>query len=203
MGDEEKQSLIYTIGHSNHTLDHLLELLQANRIEVLADIRSRPYSGYNPQFDAPALEAAVSAAGIRYLFLGKELGGQPPDDQFYDSDGHVLYSRVAESNFFRSAISRLEAEALQSRTALMCGEENPAECHRRLLVGRVLQERGLEAAHIRGDGRVQTEAELRREEAADRQGHVQLSLFETDEVAEWKSTQSVLEKRPPRHSSER
>jgi uncharacterized protein (DUF488 family) len=203
MGDPEKSGLIYTIGHSNHTLEHFLKLLQTYQIEVLVDIRSHPYSGYSPQFNAFALQATVIEAGIRYLFLGKELGGQPSGEQFYDADGHVLYSRVADSPFFQSAISKLEDEVLQSRMALMCSEENPAECHRRLLVGRVLAERGIEVAHIRGEGRVQTEEELHREEAADRQGHLQLSLFDTSEVMEWKSTQSVLEKRPPRHSSER
>ena len=97
MDDQEKNPRIYTIGHSNHPLPHFLELLQTSRIELLVDIRSHPYSAYNPQFSASDLPPAVTGAGIRYLFLGRELGGQPPEDEFYDAEGHVLYSRVADS----------------------------------------------------------------------------------------------------------
>jgi hypothetical protein len=70
-----------------------------------------------------------------------------------------------------------------------------------LLVGRVLQDRGVCVIHLRGDGRAQTEAELAADEKF-RKTKGQLNLFDTEEPGEWKSTQSVLPKRAPPSSSE-
>ena len=200
MPNQAKARVIYTVGHSNHTRERFLELLQQHGIEAVADVRSHPYSQYCPHFNGNALEAVLLEARIQYLFLGRELGGQPQDQEFFDRDGRVLYSRLAESRAFQTGLSELERRAAGSRTALLCGEENPAECHRRLLVGRVLDERGWQVVHLRGDGSRQTEAELAQAEADARPKEVQLSLFDTGEESGWKSTQSVLEKRAPRNS---
>jgi uncharacterized protein (DUF488 family) len=165
---------IFTIGHSNHPLDKFLSLLKAHGVEVLVDIRSHPYSKHAPHFDSRNLKAGVANAGMKYLFLGKELGGRPQGEEFYDAEGYVLYSRVAEAPFFLEGISRLETGIQQYRVAIMRSEENPVGCHRRLLVGRVLAGRGAVIYHIRGNGRVQTEAELTSEEANNGSGDGQL-----------------------------
>ena len=99
---------LYSIGHSNHALETFLELLRQHRIEVLVDARSHPYSKFAPHFDAHSLKQAVIGAGMKYLFMGKELGGRPDGDEFYDAEGHVLYWRVAESHLFLDGIARLE-----------------------------------------------------------------------------------------------
>ena len=75
------QPAIYSLGHSNRTIEHFLSLLSQHDIEVLVDVRSRPYSRYCPHFSKPALEAAVRDAGRRYLYLGDLLGGIPDDDE--------------------------------------------------------------------------------------------------------------------------
>ena len=98
---------------------------------------------------------------------------------------------MAESPTFLEGIGKVEKGSGKYRIALFCSEENPAICHRRLLIGRVLAERGTAVLHIRGDGRLQTEAELQAEEEAERNADGQQALFETDEVAEWKSIRSV------------
>lgn len=191
---------IWTIGHSNHSLEVFLDLLTRHQMDLLIDVRSSPYSRYASQFNREAIRPALQNRGIRYLFLGDVLGGRAEDERFYDDRGHVLYGRVAESPGFRQGIERLLETAAKSRTAILCGEEDPTECHRRLLVGRVLQERGVCVIHLRGDGRAQTEAELAAEETF-RKTRGQLNLFETEEPGEWKSTQSVLPKRAPLNSS--
>jgi uncharacterized protein (DUF488 family) len=203
MSDSDPGSgrVLYTIGHSNHPLEMFLQLLRENGIETLVDTRSRPHSKYAPHFNKAALAHSVPAAGIRYEFLGRELGGRPGGAEFYDADGHVLYGRVAESAWFLDGIARLEQEADRSRAAIFCSEENPSECHRRLLVGRVLTERGNAVRHIRADGRVQPEEELRAEDAERKHAHGQQALFDEEEVAEWRSIRSVLPGRPPRSSS--
>jgi len=194
------QPTILTIGHSNHALDHFLALLEQHGVQVIVDARTQPYSKYSPQYDMEALRDTLTARGIRYLYMGKELGGRPAGDEFYDAEGHVLYARVAESEAFRQGLERLEKGLGKFRTALLCGEENPAGCHRRLLVTRVLGERGVAVEHIRGDGRLQAEAELAAEEAR-RDDDGQLALFEHAKIPEWKSIPSVSPKKRPSSSS--
>ena len=185
---------LFSIGHSNHTSEKFLDLLRQHRIEVLVDARSHPYSRFTPHFRARLLQEAVTGAGIEYLFMGKELGGRPDGDEFYDAEGHVLYWRVAESQLFLDGIARLENGIKKYRVAIMCSEENPAVCHRRLLVGRVLKTRGVQLEHIRGDGSILTEAELQAEEDR-RRTNGQIGLFEeSPQETAWKSKQPVLQR---------
>lgn len=194
---------VWTIGHSNHAIDTLLELLRRHRIEALFDVRSYPTSKFARQFDRRALERSVSEAGLAYVFLGRELGGRPSGAQFYDADGRVDYRRVARSDPFRRGIGELGERAARSRVAILCAEEDPLHCHRRRLVGRVLVERGMGVEHIRGDGSVEAEAAVAAREAAIRAGAGQLSLLSEVEDAAWMSTRSVSRKGRRPTSSER
>src|SRR5207244_13278444 len=96
----ESGSHALTIGHSNHPLDHFLRLGKDHRIEVVVDTRSQPYSKYSPHYDREPLRDALAAAGVKYVFMGRELGGRPDGAEFYDEEGHVLYGQVAESPVF-------------------------------------------------------------------------------------------------------
>ena len=189
---------VLTIGHSNHPIAHFLDLLKSQSVQVVADTRSHPYSEYATQFDQKPLKNTLEGEGVRYVFLGRELGGRPDGDEFYDDDGHVLYGRVAETELFQEGLSRLEKGIREYKVAMLCAEENPAACHRRLLVGRVLLERGIQVSHIRGDGRIQTEDEVAAETDPNRN---QLALFQKDEAEPWKSIPSVLRKKRPNNSS--
>jgi uncharacterized protein (DUF488 family) len=157
---ERTAGTIWTLGHSTHELPVLLDLLRGPGIGVVADIRSQPFSRWNPQFNRERLRAALADAGLRYVFLGAELGGRPPEAEFYDGAGQVLYGAVARTERFNSGLERLLDGAGEYRVAMLCSEENPARCHRRLLVGRVFVGRGVEIVHIRGDGSVVTDQQL-------------------------------------------
>jgi uncharacterized protein (DUF488 family) len=194
------QRTVWTIGHSNHPLETFLDLLVQHRIGLLVDVRSSPYSRHVPHFGREALCSALKDRAIEYLFLGDLLGGRAEDWQFYDAAGHVLYDRVAQSPPFRQGIDRLLAATENSRLAMLCGEEDPSDCHRRLLVGRVLRDRGILVEHIRGNGQVQTEDDLAAEECF-RKTKGQLTLFDIEEPREWKSSRSVLPSGAPRSSS--
>jgi uncharacterized protein (DUF488 family) len=185
---------VLTIGHSNHTVEHFLGLLKTHAVQVVVDARSQPYSKYATQFDHDALRLALQGAEIRYLYLGRELGGRPEGDEFYDDEGHVLYDRVAATSLFQEGLSRLDRGIREYNVALLCAEENPAACHRRLLVGRVLLEHGIDVRHIRGDARIETEEEVAAQTDPDRD---QLSLFGKAEGDTWKSIPSVLRKKRP------
>jgi len=189
-------STVYTIGHSSHTFEEFLRLVAANRIEVVVDTRSAPYSKFAPQFDRESVQRDLTQSGVRYLFLGSELGGRPKNPSYYDQRGHVLYSRITKDVAFNAAIERLERGMASFRVALMCGEEDPAHCHRRLLVGRVLAERGHDMLHIRGDRRVETDAEV---SAASGKTLVneQPALFAELDEDQWRSTASVSPRKTP------
>jgi uncharacterized protein (DUF488 family) len=137
---------------------------------------------------------------IEYIYLGKELGGRPEGREFYDEDGRVFYSRVAASSFFQRGLERLDVAIRKHRLALLCSEENPSICHRRLLVARVLRERGIAVDHVRGDGSVQSEEKLVEEEL-ERTPDEQLNLFEQPRISEWKSIPSVSPRKRQSSSS--
>lgn len=190
MTDSGRGNLM-TIGHSNHPPEHFAALIEKYRIEVLVDVRSWPHSRYVEWADQAILPQVLAGVRAKYLFLGDRLGGRPDDGAFYDHEGHVLYSRVALSQEFRIGIERLKRGVERCRVAVMCSEENPENCHRRLLVAKVMLDEGYGATHIRGDGRCEVEP-----------GPIDLSsgsLF-GDEERQWRSSRSVSRKPPPRTS---
>ncbi len=164
-----------------------MELLRQHGVQVLVDTRSSPYSRYSPQFDRETLNEAVTVAGVKYLWMGDAVGGRPRDESCYDAQGHVLYGRVAAQREFQEALERIEHAAEEFRVALLCSEEDPAHCHRRLLVSRVLMQRGAEILHIRGDGTLQNDAAVEAESGKPLV-KPQSALFGELEEAAWRST---------------
>lgn len=194
---EHDPTVVLTIGHSNHESDEFIALLQQAGVQVLVDVRSQPYSRYSPQFSKGVLERAVEDAGIEYRHM-PALGGRPDGDEYYDEWGHALYGVYAESEVFQEGIASLVRAIEGSIVAVMCSEEDPKDCHRRLLVGRVLDEHGIRSVHIRKGGDLESEDELvEREGAAAQEG-----LFDQGgELPSWRSIQPVLRNgRPPTSS---
>ena len=133
-------------------------LLRQHGIDVVADVRSSPYSRFNPQFNRESLADALGAVGVRYAFFGKELGARVDDDSCY-VDGRVQYGRLAARMEFRDAIGRLAAGSAEHRLALMCAEREPLDCHRTILVSQALAEAGHVVNHIHADGGLESHCE--------------------------------------------
>jgi len=144
---------IFSIGHSNHAIGHFLALLRQHEIAALADVRSRPYSRFNPQFNRESLAGSLRSAGISYVFLGEELGGK--------RDG-VTYAEIAASDGFRRGLERLREGAAKLRIVFMCAERQPLDCHRTLLVSRHLKAPDLVIRHILADGMVEEHTSVER-----------------------------------------
>ena len=176
---------IWTVGHSNHDLETVLTLVENQRIEYLVDLRSYPYSRFAPHFNRENLETAVKGRQIGYLFLGLALGGRPEQRDHLDHEGHALYGRMARAPAFQAAIDRVMHGASVHRLALLCSCGQPDECHRRLLVGKVLCERGAHLRHILRDGSVVDEQEVALSERLSPE-----TLFGHDDPV-WRSAQSV------------
>ena len=152
-----EDATVLTIGHSNHPLEAFIELLSRHCVTALADVRSAPYSRFNPHFNREPLAAALNARGIGYVYLGRELGGRSDDPDDYEA-GHIRYDRLARTERFKDGLDRIARGATEHRIALMCAEKEPLDCHRTLLVGRALDERGVKVAHILADGRIEPHA---------------------------------------------
>lgn len=142
---------LYTIGHSTHPIDRFIQLLSIHTISAVADVRSSPYSRFNPQFNRETLSPALAEAGIQYVFLGKELGARPADNGCY-TDGKVQFDLLAKSPDFLRGLERLQGGMESYRIALMCAEKDPITCHRTVLVCRHARRFAGTIRHILEDG---------------------------------------------------
>ena len=178
-------STVFTIGHSNQPAAEFLGLLKAQDVELVVDVRSKPYSRFR-HFNREALEDRLDGMRILYSHRGKELGGHPPQDKFYNEHGRVAYERLATLRTFRRAISKIVEESELYALALMCTEEDPEKCHRHPLLAVALLERGLRVLHLRRKGSVQDASEMIE------QSSLQLPLVEpAGEDVMWQSPKRI------------
>jgi uncharacterized protein (DUF488 family) len=171
---------LYTVGHSNHSIEHFLALLRWHGVATVADVRSRPYSRFVPHFGKERLARFLAAQGLGYLFLGQELGGKPPKGE--SPAPAMTYKVRVEQPEFREGIERLLRSAGTNRVALLCRERDPLDCHRLHLICRYLRPMGLNIRHILPDGEVEVQQATERrllERAAKRQ----LGLFDDPDQA--------------------
>ncbi len=143
--------MLFTIGHSNHPIEAFIQLLHRHGVTAVGDVRSQPYSRYVPQYSRESLKAALTRAGIAYVFLGKELGARSENPACYKR-GKVQYDCLARQPQFAEGVRRVIEGMQRYSIALMCAEKDPLECHRTLLVARKLHEAGIKIAHIHADG---------------------------------------------------
>jgi len=153
-----KQS-VYTIGHSTHTIERFIDLLKEHGVTALADVRSSPFSRFNPQFNQSELKVALRKNGIQYVFLGQELGARSGNPTCY-KDGKVQFDRLAKTEMFQCGLDRIAEGSKNYRISLMCAEKDPIECHRTILVSRRLKENGFAVIHILSNGQTESHEAL-------------------------------------------
>ena len=150
----KKGFVIYSIGHSNKSIEYFIDELNAFQIKYLVDVRSKPYSRYNPQFRKKNLEEALCKADITYVFLGHQLGGMPNDESCY-TNRKVDYEILKRKSYFVEGLERLvKAYKNKVRVAIMCSEKDPRHCHRTKLIGQELVKRHIPLLHIIEKGKV-------------------------------------------------
>jgi uncharacterized protein (DUF488 family) len=148
---------LYTIGHSTHDWEHFVHLLQLHKIEVLGDVRSMPYSRFTPQYNRESLTGGLARYGIKYVFLGQELGARRSEPECF-VNGKVIYDLVAKTPAFQKGLDRLRTGIAKYRVAIMCAEKDPLECHRTILVAHHAKAFA-EVVHILADGGLETHAQ--------------------------------------------
>ncbi|MFP4031073.1 MAG: DUF488 family protein [Desulfococcaceae bacterium] len=150
--------VLYTIGHSTHPIGDFIALLRKHGVEVVCDVRSSPYSRYNPQYNRENLVPELKSAGMKYVFLGKELGPRSDQPSCY-VNGKVSYRRLAETTAFAAGLKRLREGMRRYHVALLCAEKDPMTCHRTILICRQIRNES-DIRHILDDGEIERQPDL-------------------------------------------
>lgn len=152
---------IFSIGHGGRSLDALAQQLRRLDVPYLIDVRSSPYSRYQPEFSREPLSRLLALQQIRYVFMGDLLGGRPDDPDCYDDEGKVDYQRCRTKPFFQRGIERLlTAYTKAMHVCLLCSEGKPWECHRSKLIGWALEEQGVHVEHVLPDGSLRSQEQV-------------------------------------------
>ena len=155
-----KPPSVFTVGYSTHEWPEFLSLLAAAGVTAVADVRSHPTARL-PAYRRENLAPALRAAGIAYVFLGKELGARREEPGCY-VDGRADYGLVARLPAFRAGVARLERGAAEHVIALLCAEREPLDCHRGVLISPVLTAEGWRVRHLLPGGAVEEHADTER-----------------------------------------
>lgn len=146
----KKQICIYTVGHSSQSIESFLNLIETHGITAIADVRSSPYSRHAPHFNRDDLSKSLAQSNITYVYLGEQLGARSENETCY-VNGVVNYQRLSETSSFKLGIERVLNGSKRFNIALMCSEREPTECHRTILISRVLERWNVDVFHILGD----------------------------------------------------
>ena len=152
---------IYTIGHSNYTVERLIDMLKHYNINCVVDIRGTPYSKYNIQFDKETIRYTLSKAGFIYIYMAKELAAKRINKQSYNEEGYSDFEKVIKENEFIEGIERLKNGCNKGyKIALLGAMQEPIRCHRSILVGRALRENGFNVKHILDDYSIASQEDI-------------------------------------------
>ena len=160
MTDNNTTKPVYTIGYTLYpNINTMMSVLKSREIDVIIDVRSSPWSKTFPQYNKPNLMKACEANGLYYRHYSREFGARQRSREF-SVDGQVNFERFSDSEQFQEGVRKVIASAQAGYTlCLFCAEKDPIICHRSILVGRALHERGIEVIHITSAGR-ETQEEL-------------------------------------------
>lgn len=143
---------IFTIGHSNYTVEKLIDMLKHYYINCVVDIRGTPYSKYNIQFDKENIKYTLNKEGFIYIYMAKELAAKRENKISYNNEGYSDFEKVVYENEFINGIKRLKDGCTKGyRIALLGAMQDPIRCHRSILVGRALRKEGFNVKHIIDD----------------------------------------------------
>ena len=152
---------IYTVGHSNYTVERLIDMLKHYNINCVVDIRGTPYSKYNIQFDKETIRYTLSKAGFIYIYMAKELAAKRINKQSYNEEGYSDFEKVIKENEFIEGIERLKNGCNKGyKIALLGAMQEPIRCHRSILVGRALRENGFNVKHILDDYSIASQEDI-------------------------------------------
>lgn len=160
MQDKNKYT-VYTVGHSNHSLNYFMELIKDFSVNCIVDVRSVPASSYNPQFNKESLQLSLKDNDILYMYFGNEFGARHTEFELLNAFGKVDFEKVRNTKKFLSGVERLKSGLDKGyNISLMCSEADPFECHRFSMISYYLARNNFKVMHILKDKTMVTNDEL-------------------------------------------
>lgn len=158
---KNNMSRIYTVGHSNVSLEEFYELLRLANINCIIDVRSMPASSYSPHFNKDSISLYLKARNILYLHFGEEFGARRTDSIV---DGQVNFEKAVTTVKFQKGYERVLNGLDQGwKIAIMCSEANPVSCHRFSMIARYFYDNGVDVQHILHSKEVRSHQKLEQE----------------------------------------
>ncbi|MCT4605739.1 MAG: DUF488 domain-containing protein [Marinisporobacter sp.] len=152
---------IYTIGHTNYSIENFVKLIRLYNINCIVDVRSTPFSKYTPQFNRKDLKITLNQKGVHYIYMGIEFGARRNEQYLYTSQGYLDFEKTIKNKVFLQGVRRLVDGCEKGfNISLMCTEKDPFDCHRSIMVGKGLKDNGFDVKHIFPNGNVQTQEQI-------------------------------------------
>ena len=171
---------IYTIGYISYQPEDMAKVLRNFGIGCLIDVRSSPYSAYCPQFNKEAIAEVLHRNGILYRNYALEFGARQENPRYYTTEGYLDFSVYTRTEQFLQGVQKIEQGMERGYLfALMCAEKDPMTCHRAIMIGKALKERGFAVKHIIYPDQIETQEEMEQRGIGD-----QLSFFSDEQRIE-------------------
>lgn len=152
---------IFTVGHSNYSMERLIDMLKHFNIDCVVDIRGTPYSKYNVQFDKEAIRYSLKKAGFLYIYMGEELAAKRKTKESYNKEGYADFKKIINEDSFKTGIERLKNGLKKGYKIVLLGAmQDPIRCHRAILLGKFLEENGIKVNHILDDYSIASQKDI-------------------------------------------
>lgn len=152
---------IFTIGYSGYNIDAFIATLIEYKISFLIDVRSQPFSKYFTDYNEKELRLILNKNHIIYRNFKEEFGARQLDKIYYNSEGVLDYKMFTSSKLFEDGYKKvLTGIEMGYSVCLMCAEKDPINCHRSMMIGRELYNRGFEVKHVMPPKKLLTQKDL-------------------------------------------
>ena len=152
---------IYTIGYVSYEPEEMTKVLLSFGISCLIDVRSNPHSAYYTQYNKEVFSETLKEHGILYRNYWLEFGARQEDPKYYTKEGYLDFSAYTKSEQFLKGVQKIEQGMQMGYVfALMCAEKDPMTCHRAIMIGKALKDKGFTVKHILWPDRIETQQEM-------------------------------------------